>query len=513
MFWPNYYFYKKERDIIYSVWENKETIAPAGHMLGKDFTAAFICLVFFLTREPCRVVTTSVDETQLEGVLWGEIRNFINRARYPLDSRMGGPLVINHLHIRKIVEGKICGLSYLLGRVAEKGEGMSGHHIAATGDGIPRTLFVGDEVSGVDNNCIKKATEWCNRMLLIGNPYKCDNYFRTAVEGDLSRDPETNEVRDPGGDLPAPDGKSFIRKIIHISAEDSPNVRLAKAQIEAGLEPTNEIIVPGVLPYSEYLYRSKYWDIEKRTVGLAGKFYRGFSNLLYPDEWRALAMRAAESLRGHKRQGKGIGVDTGEGKANTTMTAVDELGIIEQVSKKTKDTSTIPWEVVAFGEKHKVPPSDWGFDLGGGGRQAADFLRSKGYPVRTIAFGGSIAAEPRRGLMPLMKRKQLIEDRHTFKNRRAQMYWGVRTEIDPIYESVFAIPAEYKELHRQMSLIPLTRGADGKVFVLPKNKPPGSTQQTLIDLLGASPDELDCLAIAIHVMYYQGETSSAGALF
>jgi hypothetical protein len=72
--WPHITFYPRQVEIIESVWRDDSTYVPAGHMLGKDFVAGFIALAWFLTRRPCRVITTSVDSSQLAGVLWGEIR-------------------------------------------------------------------------------------------------------------------------------------------------------------------------------------------------------------------------------------------------------------------------------------------------------------------------------------------------------------------------------------------------------------------------------------------------------
>jgi phage terminase large subunit len=181
--WPDVVFYDKQIDIMYSVVNDDETIVYAGNMLGKDFVAGFITLWFFLTRHPCRIVTTSVDGTQLEGVLWGEIKRFIQTSAYPLSVEEGGPLVINHLHLKKIVKGKVCGLSYCVGRVAAKGEGMLGHHIAELGDGIPRTMFLADEASGVDDVSYERADTWARRKLVIGNPYPCNNFFYKAVKG------------------------------------------------------------------------------------------------------------------------------------------------------------------------------------------------------------------------------------------------------------------------------------------------------------------------------------------
>lgn len=181
--WPDVHFYDKQREILRSLVDNDETYVPAGNMLGKDFVAGFSSLWFFLSRTPCRVVTTSADSSQLEGVLWGEVRRYLQTASRPLTSDRGGPLVVNHLHLRKVVGGRQCGISYMIGRVVAKGEGMLGHHVANTGDGVPRTLFIADEASGVDDLSYERATTWAKRMLIIGNCYDCQNFFRRGVEG------------------------------------------------------------------------------------------------------------------------------------------------------------------------------------------------------------------------------------------------------------------------------------------------------------------------------------------
>lgn len=182
VFWPHRILYDRQVEIIDSVEHNDETIVVAGNMLGKDFVTGLIVLAFFLSRHPCRVITTSADFSQLEDVLWGEIRRFIGEAVIPLEVTKGGPLVVNHMKLRKVHQGKVCGLSYVEGRVAAKGEGMLGHHIAEVGDGIPRTLFVSDEASGVDDVSWERADTWARRKLAIGNPYQCSNFFFKGVE-------------------------------------------------------------------------------------------------------------------------------------------------------------------------------------------------------------------------------------------------------------------------------------------------------------------------------------------
>jgi hypothetical protein len=196
LLWPDLLLYNRQEESMYSVVHNYQTFVVGGHMMGKDLVTALIILWFFLTRHPCRVVTTSADYSQLESVLWGEIRRLIQTSKYPLEVDRQGCLVCNHLHLKKVVKGQVCGLSYCLGRVAAKGEGMQGHHIAEEGDGIPRTLWVADEASGVDDLSYSAAETWARRMLVIGNPYPCKNFFYRGVQGGdlIVRDPETGLV-------------------------------------------------------------------------------------------------------------------------------------------------------------------------------------------------------------------------------------------------------------------------------------------------------------------------------
>jgi hypothetical protein len=197
--WPGMTFYLQQQEIVYSVMDNRETIVVAANKMGKDFVAAFIVLWFFLTRHPCRIVTTSAKDDHLR-VLWGEMGNLIQSAEYPLDVRQGGCLNVNARELRKVINGQIHKLSYCIGMVAsqDKIAAMQGHHIASTGDGVPRTLFVCDEASSVPHQYYIMADTWMDRALIFGNAWPCDNFFKYAVKGN----PMT---RDPGGDLSWPD--------------------------------------------------------------------------------------------------------------------------------------------------------------------------------------------------------------------------------------------------------------------------------------------------------------------
>lgn len=183
--WPDIKLFPRQAEIVESVRDNDETVVTAGNALGKDFIAAFICVWFFCSRSPCKVVTHSVDQPQLKGVLWGEMKRFIQTSKYKLPLNVREDMFMQYIR----PDGTADPLSYLIGRVTRKGEGLLGHHVPRTSadklsDGrmIPRTLFVADEASGIDDESWEKAGTWAHRMLSIGNPFPCTNYFYKAVK-------------------------------------------------------------------------------------------------------------------------------------------------------------------------------------------------------------------------------------------------------------------------------------------------------------------------------------------
>lgn len=510
--WPSDYFYDKQREIIYSVCENDETVVPAGNMLGKDFVAAFIILYFFMSRYPCRIVTTSVREEHL-GVLWGEMNDAIYRAKVALRVEDGGPLIVNHREIKRYMrsEKREAPLCYIKGMVAgNNGQGLSGHHIKATGDGVPRTLLVVDEASGTDEIVYTLATAWANRILGIGNCWQCENWFKYAVTGRPGTD-------DRGGDIARDYASGYHRKVIRITAEDSPNVRFARAQQKAGIEPDNRIIVPGVKSWGEYQRNRKLWDAERQCVGLDAMFYEGAEIKMFPKTWLEIAELLGQQTRHDiNRRAKGIGVDTAEGGDNTSMCAVDADGVIDLISKKTPDTSEIPNMVLEFMKKWHCKPEDVVFDRGGGGYQHVSVLNKMGFKVRSVAFGETVTAANHWKYFHTMKEKQMeAEEKTIYKNRRAELYGTLRDVLNPAYETGFGIDTRFVELFQQLTPIPLW-WEDGKLTLPPKSAKPGSKnpedQITLVKLIGHSPDEADSLVLAVYAMTHKPPNTMLGSM-
>jgi hypothetical protein len=511
--WPHVTFYREQRLIIQSVWEDDETVVPAGNMLGKDFVAAFICLAFFLTRFPCRVVTTSAKDDHLR-VLWGEIGRFITSAKHPLTVDKGGPLIVNHHEIRRVINGEKDNISYLVGMVAspDKIAAMQGHHanpsgVAEANDGMPRTLFVSDESSSVPDAYYTMASTWAHRKLIIGNTWPCENFFKRAVKGRPG-------TQDKGGNLPRPNGKGHYRRVIRIKAEDSPNVRLGLAQAARGIEPTNEVLVPGVKGYAEYVKNRKLWDTMQQCVSLDADWWEGADEKMFPSDWLDLSALVASRM-GVRREGGGkrtMGVDSAMGGDNTSWCIGDGRGMLELISMKTPDTSIIVPRTIELMHTWDVLPGNVLFDAGGGGKPHADRMRQMGHEVRIVAFGAAPVEQVHtRRMRSSIERREDYETKVVYKNRRAQMYGELRDALNPSLvlegDSIYSLPGFLMDkprgdggpgLRAQLAPMPLLYNGEGQLYLPPKKRKPGlktTNELCLEDILGCSPDEADALVL------------------
>lgn len=312
----------------------------------------------------------------------------------------------------------------------------------------------------------------------------------------------------------------YHRKVIRITAEDSPNVQRGLQQQLAGIKPDGRQVVAGVLSWDEYRHRLATWDEQRKTVGLWGQFYEGKEVRLWPSEVLQRSLAACVPLKGMARRATGIGIDTAEGGDNTTMTAGDELGILETVSRKTPNTDVICGEVIGFGTKWGCPPKRWLFDAGGGGKQHADRLRGLGFPCETVAFGGRPTVELKSAMTLLPERRDVKEEQYVYVNMRAEMYHTMALSTEGEYGWLWAIPNSdptLEELHRQMGLIPKVAGdwsmwdPEGRIRMLPKNKKkPDSDELTLIDIIGHSPDELDSAVLCHRAVFHKKFRAKVG---
>jgi hypothetical protein len=336
----------------------------------------------------------------------------------------------------------------------------------------------------------------------------------------------------------------YLRRVIHIAAEDSPNVALGLMQQAQGVEPTGEEVLPGPLSWYDYQKRLRLWDEVMICIGLRGRFWEGSEALLYPPEW--LNASGLQAIRHHfkarhpdpakrlYRKAKAGFCDPGEGgdpnRLGTAWAIVDELGVLEVVEKRTVDTSEIIGFTRALLRKHHLAPEKFGFDRGGGGKQHADTMRSQGWNVRTVGFGEPVGGrDPKPGTPRVAERLDLKEEGYAYVSRRVQMYHGLRLAVDPGLHSVpWAIPQGrggsaasptdvYAKLRQEMALIPLLYDGKGRMRLPDKYRSGGKRQagqeRTLTEIVGHSPDLLDALAGAHYMLTgYDEHRPRAGGL-
>ena len=329
---------------------------------------------------------------------------------------------------------------------------------------------------------------------------------------------------------------AYHRRVIKITAEDSPNVRraldemncatweeyVAKKAANPALKPSNVRLVPGVMSWDSYKFARENWDAERQCWGLDGMFYEGAEVMLFPALVLTYAARYARWLdrNAPNRKAKAMGIDPGEGAEDTTWSIVDESGLIHQEGEKTPDTSVIRGKTLHLADRYQLAPEQIMFDRGGGGYQIANDMRADGYPVRTVGFGESPTLELKRGITRLEERKESKEEQYAYMNRRAEMYGGLSlfcelrghgAEAKPVRGDGFGIPGKYEELHRQLSLIPKTYDKEGRLKLPPKNKnTANSNERTLTEILGHSPNDADSLVIALHCLLHKARRSRAG---
>jgi len=461
--------YSKQRDILESLVLDKETYVHAANATGKSRIAAVAVIWFFASRSPCKVVTTSASETQLKNILWGEIASLLSKSRIPL------PFDATYLLLRKKDrKGGFVPENYVTGYVSRTVESFQGHHLPHD---KPRVLFVFEEASGIPDEFKDAADSQAHRTLCIGNPLSTTSFFYRGCKA--------GPKPDPSGD------NRYFRNVIHVGADDSPNVQIGREFAKRGIKKRPPIIIPGVVSYQEYLQRDQEWDEVKKQTRLHGQFYEGEQMLLYPMAWldqsqaeyRRLAKVAdADPDQPKPRTGKAIGVDVAMGgRDNTVWVVADEKGVLELVCLDTPNTMEIPGRTIELMRKWSVPSNCVAMDAGGGGHQIADRMAELGHKITAVSFGESAS------------------DRKAYRNRRAEMYGVLRALLNPdMHNPPFAIPDDDHLLRQELAVMPLMYDSEGCMILPPKDRATASRHGVacLRDILGRSPDRADAVVLA-----------------
>ncbi len=195
-------------EILESIRDHRNTTVRSGHKIGKSSALAIAALWFYCTFPRARVVMTAVKASQIDEVIWKEIRRLHRSAAAPLRSPADG-----ETRDRVIpVGGEMFALArsglrdptddrQVWGITARDGEGLAG----ISG---PNVLVLTDEASGIPDRFFEvlgstlAGSGGTARKCYISNP--------TRTTGEFYRSHTTN---------------AGLFNAIHVSSEDTPNAR------------------------------------------------------------------------------------------------------------------------------------------------------------------------------------------------------------------------------------------------------------------------------------------------
>lgn len=162
--------WSKQREILYSIRDNRNTAVAAGHGVGKSFVAA-IAVAWWVDTHPVEktfVATTAPSSSQL-GIIWDNLRRMYNLAeqRYKdglVDHKLPGYITGDHKW--KADDGSLIGEGRAP-RVETIDAAFQGRH-------ADYLLAVGDEAVGLSQGHLDAlgniATGPANRQVLFANP-------------------------------------------------------------------------------------------------------------------------------------------------------------------------------------------------------------------------------------------------------------------------------------------------------------------------------------------------------
>jgi hypothetical protein len=192
--------WSRQAELLRAVAAFDRVAVRSGHKVGKSITAAILAFWFALTRTPSRVVLVSSSAFQVKDILWREVRNLYDRAK-ERGFVLGPEPALDPATGLLLATGDIKGVST---NKPERAAGVSGAHL----------FYILDEASGIDEAILE------------------------AIEGNRAGGAKivmfSNPTRTSGTYFDAFHEKRRFWKQIHISSEESPNVKAGR-QVVPGL--------------------------------------------------------------------------------------------------------------------------------------------------------------------------------------------------------------------------------------------------------------------------------------
>ncbi len=169
------HLWSRQREVAEAVRDHSRVAVRSGHGVGKTMVAAVIALWFLDTHPNSRVITTATKWSQVEKLLWHEIKQLLKRGK----AREGSAQRAIILGLSLQVELRLSDGRYAIGLSSkpENSESFAGHH-------APHILVIYDEASGIHSSIFEVGEGYMTtdgaRALLIGNPTRTAGEFFDA---------------------------------------------------------------------------------------------------------------------------------------------------------------------------------------------------------------------------------------------------------------------------------------------------------------------------------------------
>lgn len=334
-------FWRAQQDICAALADDSVTTVacPAGHSVGKSFAAARIIEGWLLLHPHSMVVSTGPSNTQIEEVLWKEVRECHRKSCVADLGRLTAnpqKLDFGHGH-------------HALGYSTNKAERLQGHHAKGP------VLVVVDEASGVEDPEVWATLSSLKprKRLLISNPLRPSGPFYDACQ----RADDDPSVR-----------------LIRIPSTDSPDI--GQERSERGLADAAWLREMR----AEYGEGSLVW-----RVRVLAQFPDDASDAVLPRSWFEAAVAAEHQPKGPRR----IAIDLGLGNGGdaTVLWVRDDNGVLTCEHSDRWDFQATASRAALLAQRYLVEPHRVTFDIEGIG---ADF-------GNRLAAVGIVSAQPYRG--------------------------------------------------------------------------------------------------------------------
>ncbi len=429
--------WEKQKQIVESVRDNKYTSVKSCHDIGKSWVSARIVLWFLNAFQNSKVITTAPTFKQVEDILWREIGAAWTKRRFPSDG------ILNQTSLELGREWFALGLST---NEPSRFQGYHAEHI----------LLLIDEAAGVKQDIFDASEGIVSsdsaKTLYLGNP--------TSLEGQFYKSFTISTVNK-----------------IHISAFDTPNFTTFGITLEDIRNNTWEQKITKELP-APYLI-TPAWVYDKLLrwgegtpmweARVMGEFPAESNDTLIP--LGRIEQARMVNLDVQEEDEEKIGADFARFGSDKTEYAYRKgPKVLDWKTLFKVDTIANAGELKLFMDFH--PQGRVNGDEGGLGVGIMDMVKDQN-EFKEVNFVNS-ASEP--------------NDKESFINLRAEMYWGLRERFMSGSIDLSVLPQDvYDDLAAQLANIKYKFNSRGQRQI--------ESKEDMKKRGLPSPDKADALAL------------------